>query len=100
LSDLEPLSGTMTLSADGKTFTVDPSTIAFTIGGCGFDRYVGSFVGVFGGSAGTASSPALPSAATLIEREAVARLALRAIATVKKIGLTPTPAPALRGWKQ
>jgi hypothetical protein len=49
-SDLELLGGTMTVSSDGRTFTVDPSTAPFTIGGCAFDRYVGTYQGPLAGA--------------------------------------------------
>lgn len=48
IPELKPLSGTISLSADGHTMTIDPESSPFQIGNCPFTRYVGTYTGLLG----------------------------------------------------
>lgn len=43
----QPISGTMELQDGGRSLVIDPDTSPFDIGGCSFDRYVGTFTQAF-----------------------------------------------------
>lgn len=55
-SDAQPASGTITLDATGTVLTIAPTTVLFTIGGCEFQQYAGTYIGTYGTLGGTAAA--------------------------------------------
>jgi hypothetical protein len=55
LSDLKTLAGTATLADDGATLRIDPDTAPFSVAGCDFAAYAGSFLRTVEGEAARAA---------------------------------------------
>jgi len=55
-SDAQPASGTITLDATGTVLTIAPTTVLFTIDGCEFQRYAGTYIGTSGTLGSTAAA--------------------------------------------
>jgi hypothetical protein len=55
-SDAQPASGIITLDATGTVLTIAPTTVLFTIGGCEFQQYAGTYIGTYGTLGGTAAA--------------------------------------------
>ena len=78
LTDFASLEGTIELGADGRSFTISPTTSPFKIDGCDFVEYAGVFTALLPPAQGAAAARSSAVAPDAARRALAALLAQRA----------------------